>query len=79
MKALFRTLIATTATVVALVSCTKEVNTEAPIDSKQGVSFKFYANSEEVGTRATLTPDANDKSFAAAWAMLKPDYAPNPS
>lgn len=67
MKALFKSLIVTAATVAALVSCSKEVNDETPVATKQNVSFKFYANPAGVGTRATLTPNATETSFAAAW------------
>lgn len=37
-------------------------------NSQPGVtSFKFYANSENIGTKATLTPNEEETSFAAAW------------
>ena len=62
-----RTLFVAAVTAAALVSCSKEVNTDDQSSNKKDFSFKFFANVENVGTRATLTPNANETSFAAAW------------
>lgn len=69
MNTLSKSLALIAAVAVSFVSCQKELETPVDNNSQTSVnSFKFYASSENVGTKATLTPeDENENSFAAAW------------
>lgn len=69
MKALYKILAVAATAALALVACTKEIETPAENSSLAGTnSFKFLANTENIGTKATLAPENDEEtSFAAAW------------
>lgn len=69
MNAFYKVLSIAAAAALTFVACTKEI--EAPIENSSltGItSFKFKANTENLGTKATLAPENDEEtSFAAAW------------
>lgn len=69
MNAFYKVLSIAAAAALTFVACTKEI--EAPIENSSltGItSFKFKANTENLGTKATLAPETDEEtSFAAAW------------
>lgn len=65
-KSIFYFLLATL-TVATFASCAKEEAEDVtPVEPKSSV-IKFKADPINVGTKATLTPNAEDTEFAAAW------------
>ena len=70
MKAFFKTFALVAVAVTAFVACQNDVDNNQQVNTGKtpGISsFKFYANTGNVNTKVTLTPNEEETAFDAAW------------
>ena len=68
MKAIFKYLAISAVAVVSFVACQQDIQGPVEVEKTNGEnSFKFYASTGDVSTKATLTPNEEETAFAAAW------------
>ena len=67
MKKIFSFLVLAAVAATALVSCQQDIQGTIEPAAKGVNSFKFYAQSTDALTKATLTPNSDETAFAAAW------------
>ena len=67
MKKIFSFLVLAAVAATALVSCQQDIQGTIEPAAKGVNSFKFYAQSADALTKATLTPNEEETAFGAAW------------